>query len=81
MSWSQQGDDDDDTPVDACPTHYEVLQAVSVINSYVNTQDSPFAHKMETILASFGRQMHLEESRTMASTCINDYVTRHNTRK
>jgi hypothetical protein len=30
-------DDDDNAPVDACPTRREVLQAVSVINSYVNT--------------------------------------------
>ena len=68
--------DDDDAPVDACPTRREVLQAVSVINSYVNNLDSPFACKTEAVLASFGRQMRLEESRSMTPTQIRDYFTR-----
>jgi hypothetical protein len=44
----------DDTPVNACLTHCELLQAASVISSYVSTLDSTFACKMEAVLASFG---------------------------
>ena len=69
--------DDDDVFVNLCPTptlsHSELLQAASVINGYVNTVDSAFAHKVETILASFGRQMHSEEACNMSPTYINNY--------
>ena len=69
-------DIESDVPVNTCPTRRELLQAASVINSYVNTLDSTFARQMEAVLASFGRQMRLEESRSMTSTHINDYFTR-----
>jgi hypothetical protein len=66
----------DDAPIDTCPTRRELLQAVSVINDYVNTLDSTFARKMEAVLASFNRQLRLDESRGMTSTHISDYFTR-----
>ena len=72
--------DDDDVFVDPCPTPTpscsELLQAASVINGYVNTVDSAFACKVETILASFGCQMRSEEAHNMSPTYINDYFTR-----
>jgi DDE superfamily endonuclease len=68
-------DFDDDTPVNARPTRRELLQSVSVINSYVSTLDSAFARKVEAVLGSLGRQMRLEEARSMTSTHINDYFT------
>ena len=69
-------DFDDDAPADACPTRQELLQAASVISSYVNTLDSTFARKLEVALASFGHQICLEESQSMTATHINDYFTR-----
>jgi len=58
-----------------CPTRREVLQAVSVINTYINTLDTTFARKMEAVLASFNHQMRLQESRSMTSTHITNYFT------
>jgi len=71
------GDNDveDDSPLEPCPTHHEVFQAVSVINSYVEHLNDPLARKLEEILASFGRQIHLEESRSMSATRLTDYFT------
>jgi len=71
-------DDDieDDAPLEPCPTHREVLQAASVINRYVGHLNDPLAHKLETILASFGCQIRLEESKSMTSTHLTDYFTR-----
>jgi hypothetical protein len=63
---------DDEAP---CPTHHEVLQAVSVINSYIDNLDDALARKLEVILGSFTRQIHLDESHKMTSTYINEYFT------
>jgi hypothetical protein len=71
------GDDDveDDSPLAPCPTRHEVFRAASVINRYVEHLDDPLARKLEAILASFGCQMHLEESRSMSPTRLTDYFT------
>ncbi|OJA14623.1 hypothetical protein AZE42_13790, partial [Rhizopogon vesiculosus] len=68
-------DVEDDSPLEPCPTHHEVFQAASVINRYVEHLDDPLARKLEAILASFGRQIHLEESRSMSPTRLTDYFT------
>lgn len=72
------GDDDveDDSPLEPYPTHREVFQAASIINRYIEHLDNPLARKLEAILASFGRQIHSEESRSMSSTHLTDYFTR-----
>jgi hypothetical protein len=68
------GDDvDDDTPLEPRPTHREVFQAASIINRYTEHLDDPLARKLEAILGSFGRQMRLEKSQSMTSTCLTDY--------
>ena len=66
---------DDDSSSNACPTRHEVLQAVSVINNYVDTLDSASSCKLEAVLASFKHQMHSEESHNMKSTHLTDYFT------
>jgi hypothetical protein len=72
------GDDgtDDIAPVEPRPTRREVLQAASVISRYPAYVDDPVARKLETVLASFGRQMRLEESRGMVPTRLTSYFTR-----
>ncbi|KAF8228877.1 hypothetical protein L208DRAFT_222871 [Tricholoma matsutake] len=71
------GDDDinDDASIEACPTRREVLQAATVITRYVDTVDGALARKLETVLASFGRQMRLEESRSMVPTRLTDFFS------
>ena len=67
------GDDvDDDAQIEALPTRCEVLKAVSVISNYVDLND-PFAGKLEAVLGSFRRDLHLESSRAMVSTQLTDY--------
>jgi hypothetical protein len=71
------GDDDidDNASIEACPTRREVLQAATVISQYVDSVDGPLARKLEMVLASFGRQMRLEESRSMVPTRLTDFFS------
>jgi uncharacterized protein YqeY len=68
--------DDDDTPIEAPPSRREVLQAASVISKYLDHQDEPVARKLEAVLASFKRQICLQQSSSMGETAITDYFTR-----
>jgi len=56
--------------------NHEVLQATSVINSYIDGVNDPIACKLEAILSSFRYQMCLEESHSMSSTYLTDYFGR-----
>jgi len=69
------GDNDvvEDAPVEPCPTHCELLQAVSTINRYVDYVDYLVARKLEGVLASFTHQLQLERSQTLMTTHILDY--------
>jgi hypothetical protein len=71
------GDDDidDDASIEACSTCCKVLQAATVISRYVDNVDGPLAHKLEMVLASFGHQMRLQESRSMVSTHLTDFFS------
>jgi hypothetical protein len=64
---------EDDGPFEPCPMYREVFQAVSIINRYVEHVDNPVARKLEAILASFERQIQLEQSQILATTHITDY--------
>ncbi|KAG6871050.1 hypothetical protein C0995_008804, partial [Termitomyces sp. Mi166 len=48
-----------DRASDNNPFHQEMLSAASTILNYVSDIDDPFAHKLETILVSFGCQTRL----------------------
>ena len=66
-------DEENDTPLEPCPTYREVFQAASVISRYAGHVDDPVARTLEAILASFGRQMRLERSQALTTTHITDY--------
>ena|ERR1700730_7752156 len=71
------GDDDDDSgPVKPCPTTAEALQAISLLNNYMDTLNNPISRKLEGILASFSRQISMEQSREMKDTVITNYFGR-----
>ena len=55
------------------PTYREVFQAASVINRHVGLLDDPLARDVEAILASLGRQMHLNRSQSLIPTHVTDY--------
>ena len=66
---------DTDDAVDTKPTHKEALTAAFTLRSYVADINEPFAHKLEGILASFGRQTRLEVAQSLEPTHITDYFT------
>jgi len=45
------------------PTHCEMLMASSIINRFIETLDSPSAHKLETDLVALTHQIHLQSYR------------------
>ena len=68
------GDDVDvDGPVEPYPTRREVLKAVSTIGKYTNDLNDPFAQKIEALLGSFTKQLHLEETKRMKNTVLTDF--------
>jgi hypothetical protein len=71
------GCDVDDDVVDEKPTHKEALKAAFTLRNYVADINEPFAHKLESILASFGHRTRLEEAQGMEPSYITDYFT-HN---
>ncbi|KAH9961394.1 hypothetical protein BGW80DRAFT_1181642 [Lactifluus volemus] len=71
------GDDvDNDIPLEPRPTRHDVLKAVSTIITYVGDLNEPIARKIETVLGSFSRQLHLDEARTMKSSALTDFFPR-----
>ena len=72
------GDDDadDDVEPEDIISRQEVLRAVSIIDGYVAGVDDPVARKMEGLLHSFRKQLHLEAERNMVATSITDYFER-----
>jgi len=54
------------------PTRREVLQAVSVLNRYLDLEDGPLARELQRLLQLFVRDLRLQESRSLMSTCITD---------
>ena len=55
------------------PNRKEALIAASTIQQYVVDINELFAWKLEEVLASFGRQIHLEDSQAMRAMQITDY--------
>jgi DDE superfamily endonuclease len=71
------GDDvDNDIPLEPRPTRRDVLKAVSTIITYVGDLNELIARKIETVLGSFSRQLHLDEARTMKSSALTDFFPR-----
>ncbi|KIK05260.1 hypothetical protein K443DRAFT_91642 [Laccaria amethystina LaAM-08-1] len=64
------GDEVDDFVVEPPPTRHELLKALSRIREYV---DGSNARKIDGLLGSFTRQLHLEETHRMKDSTINDF--------
>ncbi|THU93740.1 DDE-domain-containing protein [Dendrothele bispora CBS 962.96] len=67
---------DDEVLVLPRPSRQEALGAVSTLTRYVNPMDDEFARKLESLLASFGRQTRLEDISSMHTTQITDYYSK-----
>jgi hypothetical protein len=71
------GDDDvsNNSVPQITPTRKYFLQAAAIIDRYVSDIDDLVAQKMESLLSTFRRQLHLDESRAMIPTHIEDHFT------
>jgi hypothetical protein len=68
------GDDvDDKSPCEPCPSRREALQALLLINRYVQTLDDPIARKVEAALSSLARQTRYEAENEKKDTKITDF--------
>ena len=67
------GDDIDGIPADPCPTHCEVLKAVSTIHRYIEDLNDPIARTMETHLASLSMKIRLDGARCMKNTLLTKF--------
>jgi hypothetical protein len=66
-------DDEDEVVVRPRPTRSKALEAISTIQGYVEDIDSPYARKVEDMLASFGRQTRVEGITAAQETKITDF--------
>jgi len=64
---------DDETPIEPCPTCRDVLKALSTIGKCIKDSNDPIAHKLDTLLGSFKRQLCLDETWSMRDTAITDF--------
>ncbi|KAF8898058.1 hypothetical protein CPB84DRAFT_1781292 [Gymnopilus junonius] len=67
---------DEDIPVEPRPALHDVLKASSTISRYLEDWNDPIARKMEAILGSFNRQLHLDEVNSLKPTVLTDYFKR-----
>lgn len=69
-------DDDLDVSHEPPPTQHDVLKVVTTIGKYTDDINDPIVHKMEVILGAFTRQLCLNETITMKSSVLTDFVDR-----
>lgn len=57
-------------------SYSKALEAISTIQSYVEDLDSPYACKVEDVLASFGQQTQVDGIRSACETKIIDFFSK-----
>ncbi|KAJ6575933.1 hypothetical protein DFH09DRAFT_915053 [Mycena vulgaris] len=58
------------------PSRQEALEAVSTLWGYISDHNDGFARQLEGILASFRRQVCLDDTKAMHDMQMTDYFTR-----
>ena len=64
---------EDEDAMQPRPTRSQALEAISTIQSYVEDLDTPYARKVEDVLALFGRQTRVDGMRSTRETKISDF--------
>ena len=68
------GDDvDDDIPNEPRPTRREILNAVSTIGKCIEDSNDPLAPKLDTLLRTFNRELHFDETQRMRDTHLTNF--------
>ena len=71
------GDDvDKDSPVKPCPAQSHVLQATSMITDYHITENNTLTRKIEKLLGTFSRCLHIDATKSMKNTVSTDFYTK-----
>ncbi len=65
--------DDDEVNQEERPSRCEALKAMATLQKFAMTMDDPVARKLEAILGRFGRQMRLEEGKSLIDGTITRY--------
>ncbi|KAF8187079.1 hypothetical protein K438DRAFT_1595969 [Mycena galopus ATCC 62051] len=68
-------DVDDDMEYEPRPDRCEALQAVATLQKYTASMNNNFARCLDVLLASFGRQMQLEETKSLVNAPITNYFS------
>jgi hypothetical protein len=72
------GDDDKDDNAELTnrPTRREALNAAATVRDFISTLGDEYARKLESLLATFGRQTQLEATNAMVETSIADFFAK-----
>lgn len=54
-----------EAPSQPCSTIHQFLQAAQVMNRFLDESNKPKAHQLETILASFCRDLCIDQARVL----------------
>ena len=64
---------EDGVLTDPCPTHHDVLKAVSTICRYIEDLNDPITWKMEALLGIFNMNIRLDKSQVLKNTVLTDF--------
>jgi len=69
------GDSIEEASLEPPPSWRDVAKAVATINRYIEELNDPLARKVEALLGTFNRQLHLNEAKSLKDTLMTDYFT------
>lgn len=69
-------DQDDDAELVNRPTRREALHAATTMQSFISTLGDEYARKLDSLLATFGRQTQLEATNAMVESSITDFFAK-----
>ena len=69
------GDSIEEASLEPPPSWRDVAKAVATINRYIEKLNDPLARKVEALLGTFNRQLHLNEAKSLKDTLMTDYFT------
>ncbi|KAK1235954.1 Pyruvate decarboxylase 2 [Marasmius sp. AFHP31] len=71
----EDADGEVDSPEVLIPSRREALQAVGILQQFLQVRDDDFSRRLEGLLSAFGRSTRLDAIRAATSTEITDYFS------
>ncbi|KAF8194792.1 hypothetical protein K438DRAFT_1761087 [Mycena galopus ATCC 62051] len=69
-------DQDDDAELVNRPTRREALNVAATVQNFISTIGDDYARKLDSLLATFGRQTQLEATNAMVESSITDFFAK-----